>query len=496
VRAASEPEGIGGFRIEGRLVDWAEAPLSLARDETLRRNVWLHQPGSGATAAPERRRLARSARLRWIAGVEEEGWDAYEAVDGAPITILGGPQPWDRVRGWLRTTLQELVAGDTDGVPIRLVAAEQIWLTPDGRLKLVDPALLGFESGSDDGWERTQRVLLRAFGRALAPEAPGPDGVPATPLPLRVREILERLERGDLEGPSQLLATIEHRRGTSASLARRRAVSVAIQAAPAILTAGFFVLIGLLADAFPAFFQGETRLRICVDRLVELEDPSCAREPGWESEHRALQICVAAGVRQREKIASRWSEPGDRERLAESSIRQLIGKPQRSAARTALQAYPDPNEEEIQWVEQQLESLLANASHNPLSSADPSKRAAVVTFLTSFVLVALGLGALVTVPTSKGGLTFRLLGLAIVKPDGVPASRWRCVLRGAIAWSLPLTAAVLLVVRGVTKLVPWEVVEVVSMAAALAMLAGSVWALVRPSRSLQDLLADTRVVPR
>ena len=62
-----------------------------------------------------------------------------------------------------------------------------------------------------DSWKQAQQALLRAASHALAPERQGPQGLPAIPLPLQARELLERLGRGEFRDPADLAAAPELR---------------------------------------------------------------------------------------------------------------------------------------------------------------------------------------------------------------------------------------------------------------------------------------------
>ncbi len=101
--------------------------------------------------------------------------------------------------------------------------------------------------------------------------------------------------------------------------------------------------------------------------------------------------------------------------------------------------------------------------------------------------------ALASALLARGAL-LRLLGFEIVTADG-PASRLRVTVRTAIAWAAVLGPAIPFAASG-----DWFVNVATNIpvvyAAMLVQLAGAAFAILRPSRGLQDRLAGTWIVPR
>jgi hypothetical protein len=102
-----------------------------------------------------------------------------------------------------------------------------------------------------------------------------------------------------------------------------------------------------------------------------------------------------------------------------------------------------------------------------------------------------GIGALVT----GSGFTFRPLAGALVTARGARASRLRALWRSAVTWA-PM-CAVLVVIKVSPKppnySVVWLTVQTILMA---LIVAAAVFAVYHPSRSIQDRLAGTWIVPR
>ena len=111
-------------------------------DSRLLRRVWIHVvPPGTPPVSPVLRNLSRVGRLRWIAGrrTPEENWDAFEAVTGRALLQLLPERPrWSQVRFWLLDLAKELHTAARDGTLPEVLALDRVWITTDGRAKLLD----------------------------------------------------------------------------------------------------------------------------------------------------------------------------------------------------------------------------------------------------------------------------------------------------------------------------------------------------------------------
>lgn len=112
-------------------------------------------------------------------------------------------------------------------------------------------------------------------------------------------------------------------------------------------------------------------------------------------------------------------------------------------------------------------------------------------------IVMLQLGVIGTVSVALAGLTragigLWLWGITVMTLSGERASRARALRRSLIAWSPILLAAV--VVLG-TELGPSTDLAI-SIAASATWIAGTLYAIARPERGVQDQIAATWLVPR
>ena len=109
----------------------------------------------------------------------------------------------------------------------------------------------------------------------------------------------------------------------------------------------------------------------------------------------------------------------------------------------------------------------------------------------SIPLLLSGLGALIT----GSGFTFRPFGAMLVNTRGKRASRIRAFWRAIVTWTPVVLTLVLFLFESNTHDIRAPVVAL-QCALMLGMAAAAVWAIVHPSRSIQDRLSGTWIVPR
>ncbi|MCA9183231.1 MAG: RDD family protein, partial [Planctomycetales bacterium] len=133
---------IGPFSVLDTLAVEESSELLLAYDTKLLRRVWLWQRSRESAPVPEAiRNLSRPGRLRWLAsGVEGDTvWDAYEAPRGVALVDALQEQPnWSSIRYWLSDLAEELRFASDEGTLPETVSLDRLWVTSDGRLKILD----------------------------------------------------------------------------------------------------------------------------------------------------------------------------------------------------------------------------------------------------------------------------------------------------------------------------------------------------------------------
>jgi len=222
------PEGelpfrIGPYHSANALDQAADFQVFAGYDKELLRKVWIQKMPAGAPqVSPERQKLSRATRVRWIGGRRSaaENWDAYEAVLGRPlISSESKPASWSQVRYWLLDLAQEIEAGSRTQTMVPELKLDRVWIEADGRVKLLDalPARALHEqetitrsrTGSVPATAsdlpapvdlQNGQLFLKQVGLAalegLAAETEAESlRPPAVPLPLHARQFLEKLPR-------------------------------------------------------------------------------------------------------------------------------------------------------------------------------------------------------------------------------------------------------------------------------------------------------------
>src|SRR5262249_10886777 len=113
------PRQLGVFQVLGVLRRGAAGAPLLAADPAPGPQGW-GGPGRGGGPGPAARRdLARPARLRWLTGGQQAGWqwDAFLTPAGERLTdrAAGRPFRWPEARRLLEQLADELEAADADG---------------------------------------------------------------------------------------------------------------------------------------------------------------------------------------------------------------------------------------------------------------------------------------------------------------------------------------------------------------------------------------------
>jgi hypothetical protein len=141
---AAAGQSFGPFRTVATVGRSGPVTVLEARDDLLRRPVWIRLGDEGARPVPvERVALARPGRPRWLQGGTADGrrWDAFEGVVGAPLPRAVRPGlglTWERGRFVLLELAEELEAAAADGTLPASLGLEQVWLDRNSRVKLLD----------------------------------------------------------------------------------------------------------------------------------------------------------------------------------------------------------------------------------------------------------------------------------------------------------------------------------------------------------------------
>jgi uncharacterized RDD family membrane protein YckC len=475
---------VGPYQIIGSL-----APgLRLGFDDRLQRQVWIRDH---AAVDAGRRDLSRPARLRWIAGrsLPDETWDAFEAPDGQPLTdVVGGGQRWAIVREWLHDLAAELAAGLRDG-SLPDLALDRVWISPDGRARLLDWPAPGVRQGEVTRIIATapanagsaQPFLAAVSDFALQASPLGRRGA-SVALPLGAQATLDRFRLASFASAEALaLAADRLVEGPAEVTWRRRALQLAIVAAPVIAAAALMLLLSrtmmsLTEDSPWIQLLGTAEL---LDTLEERQAGPAATAAGAE-ELRAMRIHVSDRLSALQANAD-----------VPAFARQLLQSDDAESVRRAQQIVPKPSAEDLAFAGPIAERLMK--AHETGRDTGPQSLLRTTVIFALVFLAAIGVTSIALALIMREGPLFRTLDVAVVTPLGRRASRARAAARALAAWTPILAIALALAGRDVLGTrIAWTIVA----AAGTVFLAGVVFAIYEPQRGLQDRIAGTALVPK
>jgi uncharacterized RDD family membrane protein YckC len=141
VSTPPDPMDLAGTAMIGpyHVVRTYEGALRLGFDPALRRFVWVRMAASTDPPIPAvRRDLGRPTRTRWLSGrrSDSESWDAFAAVDGAPLELIA-QHDWSVIREWLHDLGEELCSGIREG-NLPDLSLDRVWIGTDRRVRLLD----------------------------------------------------------------------------------------------------------------------------------------------------------------------------------------------------------------------------------------------------------------------------------------------------------------------------------------------------------------------
>jgi uncharacterized RDD family membrane protein YckC len=506
----------------------------LGYDLRLLRKVWIRTVPPGTPPVPASwRNMGRAGRLRWLGGRRspEQNWDAFEGVTGQPLVKLARtPQSWSHVRYWVHDLASELSVAEMDGTLPSTLSLDRVWITGEGRTKLLDfpapgitseersnvPAIpsdnasggpptlpaagrtLSFLSkvaaaalaGDSFGGARPSRPQQPRFDRppqessepgvhayALRPGRPRsrPAGELVVRLPLHARDFLKSLPQfPNASSVVTALAPLLHR-VAAVSQWRRAAVVAGCIVFPVIAAFGFMFGMSMLQKwnrQNPGLMELNTLLqqRSAMQRFGRQE-----RQPSPQ------QYAVFIASRYRSIITNQaaWSGP-----LALT----LIKGDARKFAEQSVAGHPAPTEQEVADAEAALKPYTSRNASTDFASQP----------LFPVLIAAAGLAIYVALPAVlaallfRGGLVLLIANVTFVRRDGARASRLRVFWRAIVAWT-PIILAAGLSVPGLLRLTgaPWYLPLAGTIVCGLVILSVAL-----PRRGLPDRLAGTWPVPR
>jgi hypothetical protein len=343
------------------------------------------------------------------------------------------------------------------------------------------------DAAGGDRLAAAQRFLARVMSSALAGASDvstirGEEtGSRGQPLPLHARRLLDRLEAADFERCDGLLAALAECERRAPALTRRRRL---MQLAPLSLAVAFvwsvaMGIYGLFVSATPADVM---TVRGCVSEILRLAaEGQEAGGPDAAGRERiaALEILLAGPLRAAAEdstisFAGQTLDP--------------VGRSRRGEIRRILAERPAPTEAQVEAANRALAPFLREVEAGQGAGRHVEVALTVLgAFLHLVAPLAVVLGLL-----TRGGPMLGLAEIAVVMPSGAPVSRARALLRSMATWSpFVVLWGATLPVHGIEG---WDASWMPVVLAVF--LAGAVYAVVSPSRGVQDRLARTYLVPR
>jgi hypothetical protein len=495
---------IGPYHVLKVLTEGDGESWLLAYDPRLLRRVWIHRLPLGTPPVAARlRNLGRIGRLRWLTGWRStsENWDAYEALSGQPLTnLLGSPQPWNQVRFWLLDLAEELAAAAKDGSLPEWLGLDRIWLTDEGRAKLLDfPApgvapLPGDQLLASQGAATVQflnQVAQSALVGRVVPAKELSAAAPAVPLPIFARELLQSLPQ--CTSPESIVPVFAESTRKPAQVSRGKRIALLLGCClPSVAIAVFG---GLGAIMQRQWNEKHPQIRPLTNELMvlKLREIQYASDVDLAEKVAAEEQIIAYRFGDTIRDPAEWSS-----RYAESAIPSEY----RRRAEAIAARYPEVTEPEyLAAVERVKVWHDRNDPGQLLRSSVQFMLVVGVPVLAGGFLIWVAIFSVLSAVIFRRGLLLRAFGLEIVTSQGVPASRLELFGRSLIVWSplllLPILAAFIL--PALQMIAPEGGIQLTVVALATL---GSLypilafWSALMPERGIPDRLAGTWLVPR
>lgn len=471
------PEMLGPYRIAGMLWQCGERLFLLGEDRSLERRVLIVVYPAGTTgAAPSRRDLARPARLRWLTSGTWNcrEWDAFTAPRGCPLSelvTLDEPITWAAARPLIEQLAHELSAAENDGSLPTQLNLEQVWVQDDGRVQLLDaPLQARARPTSAVPLELLRQATVTLLeGRPLGAEARA--GVRA-PVPGHAAPMLCRLLGPDktYKNTQQIVDDL------AATRANPREVTFSLR------LGHLWVLTILLLPGLVSMFATNDLAHLLsivhqTEQLERMQEDS-ERTP---NPHDRLE----AAHRLAELRAERADHIDDLGRVGRFFLSKLIVP---NDVSYSGQTKPgDLNRITIKQLAQRLGAARDEGPQLQMRIVGAALSSPVLFWPVAWTLWAF---------VFRGGISLRLMGIDLVRWDGLPAGPIRCACRALLVWT-PIAALLILansvILSANARL---GLADALWWSAAGLLAVYSYVALIYPARSLHDVVAGTYLVPR
>jgi eukaryotic-like serine/threonine-protein kinase len=518
------PEEIGPFVVAGAL-RWDDAVRILAaEDRTLGRAVLISlRPAADPPLSQLRRDCARATRLRWLASGEHAAWrwDAFPAPTGRCLPELvndEGPLTWTEVRPILEQLADEVVAAAGDGTLPDELTPDQVWVDSSGNVTLLDLSSRRQTNAEYSAGEPSLALLTRCALLALEGKPRAAARRIRAPIPRHAAEMLGAalVAPPTFHSATNLRAALEETRDRPTEVTRaRRATHVALLVA--------LLAWGLISCAFNSWLFGNPTglprlmvryqaLRNGQQALQRLEAGSACELVAGALDPRPLARAIA--------VDQFGMDMDLRDRLQRHLAAEQQELNERIDAANPVERQIYANSDSILRRQEQDGSDLNGAVARLRASSDYRKEArsmaresktsgieeAFPVFVSICTLVFWTSIWLLSALVFRGGLSYTLMGLSLVRSDGRLAGHFQSAWRVFLVWVPPallLAAATLLDWRYWSVLsasarpgwIPW-LTGLLRWTAMGLIVAYPVLAILSPRRTVHDWLAGTYVLPR
>jgi uncharacterized RDD family membrane protein YckC len=490
------PTTIGPYSVKGAILTVEGNWILRGEDAVLSRGILIRLlPRSQVARQKDRDKLIRPTRLRFIhhGEIEIQGadwiWEAYVEPNAAPLWELvrsGRQLSWRETRYLLEQLSNELANGQKDGTMPPSLSLEQVWIQSDGRLQLLDfPIPRPTEALSQPTINPLQ--LLRDVATVALEGEPRPAGKESEPIhaaiPLHARNLLQRLLNASYPFTGveafQLALKESHYLPTEVDPSLRLG-QLTVQAAN--LSIGLVIMFGIGA-LFAVFniLARETNIYHAQQIIGMLETPEGQEELAADAPFaRALSANPLEVHERLQSYIDQQHSEIDRMTPALSTLEAWLLREWNTAPKTS-------NPAEIRGT---LEDALQPDEEALHQEPFAGWREACLVILLCPIAWSLGSFLL------RGGISYWVLGIAVMRPDGRKASHRRCGARALLVW-LPVALMLCLAVMIQAKMPRLVVVHSVFWLTALALLPiYFALALTQSDRGIHDRILGTRLVPK
>ncbi len=473
------------YRVTGLICRTEKEAIFSGRDETLKRDVWIRGYfASTRPAGTEELSVYRSGRLRWIQGYRKDNrnWDVFESPSGAAFTSWvqsRGTLFWPEMRKILQgisTELQSLLAKDLN----REISLQHIWIDASGQAKLLDfPLGPQQDCATIERWQvfLHQVLLFGLTGKKVTLE--GLDGItPDIPVPESGRTVIRKLcVEKSFAAPDALARELVLLAGKRAEVTKwRRFFSLCLPLTPLFL---IVFAVSVILYVLPSWFVD---LAGTTEHLKQLQELSESKDKDAQTRLKALEQVLAYSYKEYSKLPAR--NP--------ANLQLSLEPPQLEKLKALGKKYPSLEKTGYLEARKQAgldQNLLVTMLHNDKPDNRPwyISLFSILTFLSFFFFASIFFVLAFRYP-----ILLRLVGISVQTKKGERVGRLHCALRSLIAW-LPILFFNPWVMRVVVIRPPVGYLFYLGLIALT--LFGIVYAILNPSRGIQDRIAGTVLVP-